>query len=74
MNTAPIDWKMKLLNLIDEDFVNYKKPSMFIAFPYCSFKCDKENGAQLCQNWALSHGDIINVSVDNFKFVSVFIS
>ena len=27
-----------------EDFVNYKKPAMFIISPYCDFKCDKENG------------------------------
>jgi len=33
-----------------EDLVNYKEPSMFIAFPHCTFKCDKENGCELCQN------------------------
>ena len=37
-----------------EDFVNYKKPSMFIAFPNCSFKCDKECGRAVCQNSALA--------------------
>lgn len=37
---------MKLVGIIDEDFVNYKKPAMTLEFPYCSFKC----GASLCQN------------------------
>ena len=32
------------------DLVNYKKPSMVIEFPTCSFKCDKECGRQICQN------------------------
>lgn len=41
---------MLIKGLKDEDFVNYKKPSMFIIMPYCSFKCDKENGCNLCQN------------------------
>ena len=46
---------MKIKGLKDEDFVNYCKPSMFIIFPYCSFKCDKENGCGLCQNSSLAH-------------------
>ena len=41
---------MILKGLIDEDFVNYKKPAMVLEFPYCSFKCDKECGRQVCQN------------------------
>jgi hypothetical protein len=41
---------MLIKGLKDEDFVNYKKPSMFIIMPFCSFKCDKENGCNLCQN------------------------
>lgn len=40
--------------IIDEDFVNYKKPSMYIAFPKCDFKCDKECGRAVCQNSALA--------------------
>ena len=35
---------MTLKGLIDEDFVNYKKPSMVLEFPYCTFKSDKECG------------------------------
>lgn len=52
---------MKLLNLIDEDFVNFKIPSMYLAFPYCSFKCEKECGEAFCQNKALIKEPIIEV-------------
>lgn len=44
---------MKLKGLIDEDFVNYKKPSMFISTYTCTFKCDKECGQAVCQNLPL---------------------
>jgi organic radical activating enzyme len=54
---------MKIKGLKDEDYVNYKKPSMFIIFPYCSFKCDKENGCQLCQNSSLAHEPDIEISL-----------
>ena len=33
-----------------EDFTNYKKPSMYIAFPSCTFKCEGECGQKICQN------------------------
>lgn len=36
-----------------EDFINYKKPSMFLIFPYCSFKCERECGIKICQNSSL---------------------
>ena len=44
---------MIIKRLVDEDFVNYKKPSMFIAFPSCTFKCEKECGQKMCQNSSL---------------------
>ena len=46
---------MTIKGIVEEDFVNYKKPSMFIIFPTCSFKCDKENGCSMCQNSSLAH-------------------
>ena len=46
--------KMKILGVTDEDFVNYKVPSMFIATAHCSFKCDKEYGKRICQNSELA--------------------
>lgn len=54
---------MKIKGLVDEDFVNYKKPSMYIAFPRCSFKCDKECGRQVCQNSALANEKNIDVGI-----------
>lgn len=45
---------IEVKGIIFEDFVNYKKPCMTIMMPKCSFKCDKENGVQLCQNWELA--------------------
>lgn len=53
---------MKIKGIIDEDLVNYKVPSMYIAFPYCSFKCDKENGCQLCQNARLAQETNIEIT------------
>lgn len=44
---------MIIKGITDECFSDYKRPSMFIAMPICSFKCDKENGCQLCQNSSL---------------------
>lgn len=52
---------MIIKQLLDEDFVNYKKPSMFIGFPSCSWKCDKEYGMQVCQNSALASSPRKNI-------------
>ncbi len=39
----------------DEDFTSYKKPSMVIGFPSCTFKCERECGCKgMCQNAALA--------------------
>ena len=45
---------MHIKGILDEDFINYKVPSMHIATSRCSFKCDKENGERLCQNGTLA--------------------
>lgn len=52
---------MIIKQLLDEDFVNYKKPSMFIGFPSCSWKCEKECGMRVCQNGALAQAPSIEV-------------
>ena len=36
---------------------------MFIIFPKCSFKCDKEAGCSICQNSALINEPNINISM-----------
>lgn len=50
-----------LAGLIDEDFVNYKVPSMVLEFPYCTFKCGAEN----CQNSGMVNAPLININVDS---------
>lgn len=55
---------MKIKGIISEDFVNYKKPSMVIEFPYCSFKCDKECGQQVCQNSELVQSPTYNIPIN----------
>lgn len=42
---------MHLKSLVYEDFVQYKKPSMFFGVCYCDWKCQKEYGPEChCQN------------------------
>jgi hypothetical protein len=56
---------MLIKSIIDEDFVNYKKASMYIAFPHCSFKCEKECGIKCCQNSPLALAKNIDVSFES---------
>lgn len=49
---------MRLKFLKDEDFVNFKEPSMFLGFPECSFKC----GVDKCHNLMLRNEPDIEVS------------
>ena len=55
---------MKIKGLVDYDICNYFKPSMFIIFPKCSFKCDKECGLAVCQNSQLAKEVEIEISED----------
>jgi len=43
---------MKLRGIVAEDFLNYKKPSMFLITSYCDWKCCEEAGIphSVCQN------------------------
>lgn len=45
---------MRLKGFIDVDHTNYKKLSMFLALPDCTFKCCNECGVNVCQNSALA--------------------
>ena len=58
---------MKVKTIIFEDFVNYKKPSMFIATSKCDFKCDKECGKAVCQNSHLATAP--NIDIDDEELV-----
>lgn len=48
----------------DEDFTNYKKPSMFIGFSKCTWKCEKECGMRVCQNSALAEAKGVEMEID----------
>lgn len=53
---------MIIKGITDEDFINYKKPAMFVAFPRCSFKCEKECGICCYQNSDLALSSDIEVT------------
>ena len=57
---------IEVKGIIWEDMVNYKKISTTLMFPKCDFKCDKENGVQLCQNWELAAAPSITVPINGF--------
>lgn len=54
---------MIIKGIIFEDFINYKKPSMVIEFPYCNFKCNIECGKPVCQNFSLIKSDDLDVPI-----------
>ena len=56
---------MVVKSIVDEDFVNYKKASMFIGMPRCNFKCEKECGQRVCQNSILATSPDIVISKYN---------
>jgi organic radical activating enzyme len=57
---------MLFKNINHEDFVNYKVCSMFLGFPSCNWKCERDCGMTgLCQNAALAHAPSIEISVSD---------
>lgn len=65
---------MRIKQLLHEDFVNYKKPSMFIGTSYCTGKCYKELGlpCTICQNDALQKLEILDMS--STRLTSMYIN
>lgn len=56
---------MLIKGLNECDTVNYKKTSMFIAFPTCDWKCERDCGQRgLCQNGSLAAAPSIEMSID----------
>ena len=55
---------MKLKGMVEEDFTNYKLPSMFLITPYCNFKCCLEAGMNICQNMKIAKDPIIDIDTD----------
>ena len=56
---------MKIKGITDECFTDYKQPAFYIALPNCSFKCDRENGNQYCQNWNLTKEPTIEIDKES---------
>lgn len=58
---------MIVKTIVDEDFVNYKVPSMYIGTAYCNGKCCQEAGIPLsvCQNDAWRGSATIAMDDDN---------
>jgi hypothetical protein len=53
---------MLVKNVIQEDFSNYKTCSMFIGFPSCTWKCERECGLKgICQNAELAKARTIDI-------------
>ena len=63
---------MRIKNIVDEDFINYKKPSMFIGTSSCNFKCDKECGKPVCQNSELAKAP--NIEISNEEIIRRYIT
>lgn len=57
---------MRVKGIIEEDFTNYKRPSMFISTCFCNFKCCKESGLDVgvCQNAPLAKAEIKDIKDD----------
>lgn len=56
---------IRVKNIIYEDFINYKYPSMFIALGECDWKCCIEQNVDIsiCQNCELSKQNDIEMSI-----------
>lgn len=57
---------MRVIYILDEDFVNYKKPSMLIGCVKCNGKCFRDLGlsCDICQNWELQQSTTIEINDD----------
>lgn len=55
---------VSLLDVLYEDTINYKKISMTLEFPYCSFKCNKDAGKVVCHNFQARNNPIKKIKVD----------
>lgn len=58
---------MIIKNIVDEDFVNYKVPSMYIGTAFCDGKCCREAGVPMsvCQNDEWRKTAAITMANDN---------
>lgn len=54
---------MRVKAIVEEDFINYKLPSMFISTCFCDYKCCTELGFDIgmCQNAPLAQSENIEI-------------
>ena len=62
---------MKVKEIIFEDFVNYKRPSMFIGTCRCDWKCCIENADCKCQNAGISRYP--DITVEDEKLIGLYL-
>lgn len=55
---------MLLSGYVEEDFTNYKEPSLFLGTAYCDWKCCKDAGYDVCQNKNLASSKKINITIE----------
>ena len=55
---------MLLSGYVEEDFTNYKEPSLFLGTAYCDWKCCKDAGYDICQNKNLAASKKINITIE----------
>jgi len=55
---------MKLKGVIFEDWINYKKCSMVLEFPYCDFKCNRDCNMEVCHNYHMKDYELLNIDID----------
>ena len=63
---------MRIKNIIHEDFLQYRKCSMFIGTATCSFKCCIEAGCDICQNSGLALAQDFNIA--NERIVQAYMN
>lgn len=64
---------MRIKGANQEDFVNYKLPSMYLATSFCTFKCEKECGIECCQNSSLADPSMIPIEVSDDSIIERYI-
>lgn len=54
---------MRVKDILPEDFINYKLPSMFISTCFCDYKCCLEQNLDIgvCQNAPLAQSENIDI-------------
>lgn len=63
---------MKIKNIKYEDFIQYKKCSMFIGTCFCDWKCCREAQCDICQNLPLAKSPTIDM--DDNKIVQSYLT